>query len=69
VAKVNTTTGELVRLIQRLYPLEITEETGQNMDEADQIKDSEHEPITQTVLRAVRTRSGRCVRVPGRYGY
>ncbi|XP_011163680.2 uncharacterized protein LOC105198611 [Solenopsis invicta] len=69
VAKVKTATGELIRLIQRLYPLEVTEETEQSLDEADQTEDNEHEPTTQTVSRAVRTRSGRCVRAPERYGY
>ncbi|XP_018395064.1 PREDICTED: uncharacterized protein LOC108773670 [Cyphomyrmex costatus] len=68
VAKVKTTTGELVRPIQHLYPLEMAEETKEeNVEEICQDPEDKPEPDPQTFHNPVRTRSGRCVKTPERY--
>lgn len=70
VAKVKTATGELMRPIQRLYPLEMSEEmTKPGTDETDQTKEDNQDSSPQTVSNVIHTRSGRCVKVPDRYGY
>ncbi|XP_011860462.1 PREDICTED: uncharacterized protein LOC105557751 [Vollenhovia emeryi] len=72
VVRVKTAMGELVRPIQRLYPLEMSsttmEATERLIDETDQTKEENGRVIPQDTSTQTRTRSGRLVRTPDRYG-
>ncbi|EZA54283.1 hypothetical protein X777_06158 [Ooceraea biroi] len=71
VAKVKTATGELVRPIQRLYPLEISSTTRaaeETTDAADQMEKADDTTL-QDVRKDVRTRSGRLVKTPDRFRF
>jgi len=72
VVRVRTATGELVRPVQRLYPLEISlnpEDTiKQNLNTVDRNKDGEEES-KQVIRKEVRTRSGRRVKVQDRFSF
>ncbi|XP_011700215.1 PREDICTED: uncharacterized protein LOC105457307, partial [Wasmannia auropunctata] len=77
VVKLKTATGELVRPVQRLYPLEMLPSTMETVDydmnAADQTKEEDQAATidaTQDVLkREFRTRSGRRVKAPDRLGF
>jgi len=69
VAKVKTATGELVRPIQRLYPiLEMSDTSGSNIDNS-KIKENQKEATPQPTSNIVHIRSGRCIKMPDRFGY
>lgn len=61
VVKLKTADGELVRLIQWLYPLEMSAAVNKSVADARQ---QEEEIVTPP--REVRTRSGRCIKAPDR---
>lgn len=72
VVKVKTAKGELMRPIQRLYPLEVSSkmETAEEsaVEKLDQTKDGSGRIIPQNTSKEVRTQSGRLVTPPNRLG-
>lgn len=69
LAKVKTATGELVRPIQRLYPVETSDTSGTNIDDSKQIKENQKESTPQFTSNIVHTRSGRCIKISDKFGY
>ncbi|XP_018399894.1 PREDICTED: uncharacterized protein LOC108777479 [Cyphomyrmex costatus] len=84
VVKVKTASGEVVRPVQRLYPLEICTNTARateqstdtteriqdvEQDTIERIKDMEQQPATLDTVKEVRTRSSRHVKTPKKFEF
>jgi len=67
VARLRTTTGELTRPYQRLYPMELSSENRDNLGQIEGVAKKSGKIVTKDVVKDVVTKSGRKVVPPKRF--